>query len=189
VPRKPREEEAGAIHHVFARRNEQALLFRDRRDHWVYLSMLERVVKQSGWRCLSYCLMPNHMHLVIETPRPNLARGMQRLHGDYGRWFARGRGKPGHVFGGRYGAVRVNDDQQLWAAVAYVALNPIAAGLCRTPERWPWSSHGATVGAAETPAWLDLRRLLELLGGGSGGDPRRRYARYVAERQALLAGP
>jgi hypothetical protein len=112
---------------------------------------------------------------------------MQRLHGDYGRWFARCRGTAGHVFGSRYGAVRVSDDKQLWAAAAYIALNPVAAGLCPTPERWPWSSHRTTVGTTQGTGCLDVDRLLELLGAGVGGDARRRYARYVAEQRTATS--
>jgi hypothetical protein len=131
--------------------------------------------------------MPNHVHLLIETPRPNLARGMQLLHGAYGRRFAGARGGPGHVFGGRYGSVRVRDDKQLWAAAAYVAVNPVTAGLCAAPEAWRWSSHRAVIAddAARASPWLDVARLLLLLSGSAGGDPRRVYAKYVAARLAV----
>jgi hypothetical protein len=133
--------------------------------------------------------MPNHLHLLIETPQPNLGRGMQRLHGDYGRWFSDRRGKAGHVFQGRYGAVRVQDDRQLWAVAAYIARNPVEAGLCEVPEAWRWSSHRATAGGDLGPGWLDHHRLLDLLGGGAGGDPQERYAAYVADRTQPAAPP
>ena len=169
------------MHHVFARHNEQRLLFRDDVDRTRYLKLLAGVVGRFEWRCLAYCLMPNHMHLLVETPHPNLGAGMQYVHGHYGRWFADRRGQPGHVFQGRYGAKRVRDDRQLWAAAAYIAANPVEARLCAEPAAWRWGSHAATVGRTAAPGWLDVGRLLELLGAG-GPDARRRYAAYVAER-------
>lgn len=172
---------------MFARQNEQRLLFRDDGDHRRYLAMLAGVVGRFGWRCLAYCLMPNHVHLLIETPKPNLGRGMQRLHGDYGRWFADRRGRGGAVFQGRFGTTRVTDDDQLWTAAGYVAANPVAAGLCPTPEAWRWSSHAATSGLAPAPSWLDDRRLLELLSGTTGRRSRASYAAFVAARLAEAA--
>lgn len=182
MPRKPREEEAGAVHHVFARHNEQRLLYRDEADHRLYLRLLAGTVGRFGWRCMAYCLMPNHMHLLIETPRPNLGRGMQYLHGHYGRRFADRRGQAGHVFQGRYGARRVVDDEQLWTVAAYIAANPVDAGLCTSPEDWAWGSHTAIAGLVTVPAWLDVARLFELLGGGTPPGARRRYLTYVSER-------
>ena len=174
---------------MFARHNDQRLLYRDEADHRRYLALLGTVALRCGWRCLAYCLLPNHLHLLLETPEPNLGRGMQRLHGDYGRWFADRRGQPGHVFQGRYGAVRVRDDDQLWTAAAYLAVNPVKAGLAASPEAWRWSSYEAAVGRTPAAPWLAVSRLLELLGAG-GGDAARRFRTSVSEQaQALRPAP
>ena len=66
--------------------------------------LLEQVVVRHGWRCLAYCLMKNHVHLLVETPEPNLAAGMRRLHGLHAQRFNKRHGHVGHVFQGRYGA-------------------------------------------------------------------------------------
>jgi len=181
VPRKPREEVAGGIHHVYARGNNKALLFVDDVDREGYLWLLGTEVGRRRWRCLSYCLMDNHMHLLIETPEPNLGRGMQRLHGDFGRGFNRRHSRSGHVFQGRYGSNPVRDDEQLWTVAGYIAANPVEAGLCRSPADWPWSSHAAVLGGLPAPAWLDLGRLYERFESW-GGDPRERYLDAVASR-------
>jgi putative transposase len=173
VPRKLREEAEGAVHHVYARGNDQQVIYRDVVDRQTYLGLLDRVVRVTGWRCLAYCLMDNHVHLLIETPRPNLGLGMQELHGRYGRRFNDRHGRGGHLFQGRYGATRVTRDAQLWATVRYIALNPVSAGLCAEPARWRWSSAGAA------PSWLDAGRLLDYL-GAAGGDPAARYADLLA---------
>jgi putative transposase len=170
MPRKPRDEMEGAVHHVFARGNDRREIYVDDLDRRIYLATLGRVTRRQRWRCLSYCLMPNHVHLLVETPHANLGSGMQRLHGDYAQVFNERHGRSGHVFQGRFGSVRMASDEQLWAAAAYVALNPVTAGLCRAPEEWPWSSHASTMQPRRRPAWLDVARLLshfEGLGGNS----------------------
>ena len=180
MPRPPRDELAGAIHHVFARGNAKQLIYRDDADRERYLALLGRAVVRQRWRCLAYCLMDNHMHLVLETPDPNLGRGMQWLHGCYGEAFNLRHGRSGHVFQGRYGAVRVRSDAQLLMVARYVARNPVDAGLCGEPEAWPWGSHAIAAGArSDAPIWLDTARLHEFF-GANGGDARRRYQQFIA---------
>lgn len=180
MPRRPREEVAGAVHHVYARGNDRRRIFGDDADRHGYLRLFAAVSKQQRWCGLAYCLMDNHLHLLIETPEPNLGVGMQRLHGAYGRDFNARHERDGHVFQGRYGSVRLRSDAHLWTAAAYIAANPIVAGACARPEDWPWNSHAAIVHRTE-PAWLDATRLLTHF-GAAGGDARMRYLDAVAER-------
>ncbi len=169
MPRKPRQEVEDAIHHVWARGNNREGVYFDDADRRLYLLLLERVVVKFGWRCMSYCLMDNHLHLLVRTPEPNLGKGMQRLHGVYAQSFNESHGRVGHVFQGRYGSGRVLDDRQFWTVVRYIARNPVEAGLCRTAEAWKWSSHrGVLDGTA--PAWVDRAGLLERC-GTTGGEP------------------
>jgi REP element-mobilizing transposase RayT len=158
-------------------------IFVDDTDRVRYLRLLGRVVEVTGWRCLAYCLMGNHVHLLIETPRPNLGAGMQRLHGRYAQGFNRRHETVGHTFQGRYGSTRVRTDEQLLQTARYVALNPVEAGLCATAQEWPWSSYRLTVGDGRgAPAWLDATRLLEHVHRGAAGasDARKRFAAFVA---------
>ncbi|HEV2813148.1 MAG TPA: transposase [Solirubrobacteraceae bacterium] len=174
MPRKPRELVAGGVYHVYARGNNRQSIFLDDLDRRAYLRHIEHVVLKRAWLCLAYCLMPNHVHLLVETPQPDLAVGMHWLHGAYARRFNRRHRRVGHLFQGRYGAVRIEDDAQLWMTAAYIARNPVAAGHCREPEDWEWSSHAATANA-DAPPWLAANRLLEYLQGAAGGDPHERY--------------
>jgi putative transposase len=180
MDRRQREEMAGGVFHVSARGNNRERLFFDDADFERYLKLLAWVVGLTGWRCLAYCLMPNHVHLQIETPVPNLGVGMQRLQGTYAKKLNARHGRCGHVFQGRYDAVRVKDDPQFWVATKYVARNPVKAGLCERPEDWRWSSDRAVV-TRSWPEWLDVRRLLELL-SGAGGDPLERYVELTRQR-------
>ena len=168
---------AGGMHHVYARGNNRQPIFRDDHDRDAYLKTLASVTIRKRWRLLAYCLMRNHLHLLIETREPNLGSGMQRLHSLYARTFNDRHQRTGHLFEGRYGARRITSDPQLWATVAYIARNPVEAGVCDDPERYRWGSHGL-VARGEAPRWLDADRLLEHF-ADSGGDPHDRYLETV----------
>jgi putative transposase len=180
MPRKPREEFAGAVHHAFARGNAKGDIYRDDQDRLRYLALLGHVVGRKEWRCLAYCLMDNHVHLLVETPKANLGTGIQLLHGLYAQSFNKRHRRSGHVFQGRFGGVRVGSDEQLLQVARYIARNPVEGGLCGEPDAWPWSSH-ATALDRRGPVWLDTTRLLDFF-GAAGGDARRRYADFVALR-------
>lgn len=169
------------MHHVFARGNAGCVVYRDDGDRRRYLDLLGAVVTGCGWRCLAYCLMSTHVHLLVETPEENLGVGMRQLHGEYAGRFNKRYERHGHLFAGRFGSVHVRDDRQLWAVSAYIAANPVDAGLCAAAGDWAWGSHAAVAGRIVAPAWLDVARLLELLGAGSPG-ARRRYLSHVSER-------
>jgi putative transposase len=187
VPRALRQEVEGGVHHVFARGNDRRDLYRDDADRETYLALLGRVVIRQRWRCLAYCLMPNHVHLLIETPEANLGAGMQRLHGLYAHLFNERHGRCGHVFQGRYGSVLLVTDEHLWAVAAYLALNPVRAGLCARPEQWPWGSHAVVHGRRAPRRWLDHARLLRHF-EGLGGDPMERYSALVSDDPRHDAG-
>src|SRR4051812_28426682 len=133
----------------------------------MYLSMLGKTVDRARWRCLAYCLMDNHVHLLVETPEANLGFGMQRLHGSYALSLNQRHKRSGHVFQGRYGSTWVKDEPQLWTVVRYVALNPVEAGLGEAVD-WRWSSHAAILGGGG-PGWVDVDRLLSFFWAGGGG--------------------
>ena len=124
------------------------------RDRMTYLRMLGAAVRRYRWTCLSFCLMDNHFHLLLETPEPNLGVGMQHLQGAFAQKFNRRHTLVGHVFQGRYKNVRVTSDAQLVMALRYIALNPVAAGLCEDARDWRWSSYALLVEGI-APALVD----------------------------------
>lgn len=160
MPRQPRQEGADAIHHVFARGNRAAAIFLDDEDRHAYLRLLGTTIRRHEWRCLVYCLMTNHVHLLIETPAANLGAGVHLLHGEYAMHFNERHGTVGHLFQSRYGAKRIEDEVHLITVARYLEANPVEAGLVTRPEDWPWSSRGTPV----APPWLAADRLRELLG-------------------------
>ena len=158
MARKLRENIEGGSYHVFARGNDKQAIFRDDFDRNRYLQLLGEVVVAREWGCLAYCLMDNHMHLLVETPSADLSSGMQWLHGRYARAFNVRHHRVGHLFQGRYGAVRMTSNTQVLTVASYIALNPVEAGLCRRPNDWKWSSYGAAK-SRKAPCWLDVELL------------------------------
>jgi putative transposase len=167
MPRPPRPLIAGGIYHVFNRGVVRLPIFIDTLDRVGFLDGLGDVVERCSWRCLAYCLMGNHFHLLVETPSPDLDRGMQRLESLYARDFNHRYEREGHLFQRRYGASVLADDDLIRHIARYVVQNPVRAGLCRAPGDWPWSSHRATLGHVRLPSFLAAERLLRLFGGQS----------------------
>jgi REP element-mobilizing transposase RayT len=139
VARKPRENVVGGIYHVFARGNDRRPVFVDDADRYAYLMILSEVCGQAEWTRLAHCLMNNHVHLLLETPLPNLSEGMQRIQSRYAQRFNRRHDRSGHLFQGRFKSVRVVSDAQLITVTRYIAMNPVEAGLCESAELWHWS--------------------------------------------------
>jgi putative transposase len=185
VPRPLRAQFPGAIYHVVSRGVLRLPIFLDAGDRPLFLVLLEDAIDRYRWCCHAYCLMGNHFHLLLETPEPNLAAGMQVLNSRYAQLFNRRHGRRGHVFEARYGDVLVVRETQLVSTARYIVLNPVRAAICRNAEDWPWSSFAATTGNASAPPWLTTERLLAEF----DSDPTRAraaYARFVAAGAAEL---
>jgi putative transposase len=164
MPIPPRLQIAGAVYHVATRATGPSELFRDREDRVRLLRILERVVRKYGWRLHAYCLMVTHYHLVLTTPEPNIARGMQLLNSVYARTFNERHGRIGHLVAARYSATIIETEGHAFEVTRYVPLNPVRSELCDRPEDYPWSSYAATIGLRKEPAFLDSRWILERFG-------------------------
>jgi REP element-mobilizing transposase RayT len=173
----------GALYHVFARGNERRPIFGDETDYTRFLELLESAIARYEWVCQSYCLMTNHYHLLVETPRANLPAGMRHLNGCYTQDFNRRRKRVGHLFQGRYMSVLVEKELGLLSVVRYIARNPIRAGMCERPEEWRWSSYAATIGEKAAPPWLATNWLIEHF-GGTREQARQRLRAYVESKDA-----
>ena len=177
-----------AIAHVTSRGNARAAIFLDEADYLGLLRMLAQLVPARGWRCHAYCLMPNHVHLLLETPELDLAGGMMLLKGRYARRFNVRHDRVGHVFQARYHAEPVTRDEHLLEASRYIVLNPVRAGLCAEAGEWPWSSYLATAGSVDC-SWIECETIWELAGGpagfrafvAAGAEPQR--ATMIAQRR------
>lgn len=145
MPRPPRLQLAGGTYHVTSRGNRRQAIYQDDDDRRRFLALRDRVVCRCGWRLRAYCLMTNHFHLLLETPKPNLSAGMQWLKCNYAAYFNERHSLDGHLFQQRFGSRLIETDEHLAEALSYIAFNPVRAGLCDHPSAWPWSSfYGAT---------------------------------------------
>ncbi len=188
MPRQHRIQVAGGIYHVTARGNRRQAIFCDDTDYARFLELLNLVVSRYGWRCHAYCLMPNHVHLVVETPEPNLSAGMQRLNGTYAQWFNLRYGYSGHLFQGRFYGELVESTYHLLELARYVVLNPVRAGLCRDASGWRWSSFRAFVGDARRAAFLTVTWLLSQFGRDLGR-AREAFRQFVLDAPARPRPP
>jgi putative transposase len=166
MARKLRIQYPGAVYHVMNRGDRQEAIFRDDHDRRCFLETLGEVCAKTGWQVHAYCLMPNHFHLVVETPQPNLVAGMKWFLGTYTGRFNRRHKLFGHLFSGRYKALVVDGTTPgyLNTVCDYVHLNPVRAKLLGAEEplrAYAWSSlPGYVQRGARRPAWLRVDRLL-----------------------------
>lgn len=165
MARSLRHEHPGAVYHVSSRGNARGAIFLGGEDEASFFETLGRVVRDAGWICHAYCLMPNHFHILLETPKPNLARGMQRLNSTFAQSFNRRNARIGHVLQGRYHAVLLEKESHLLEVCRYVVLNPVRARLCSNPAAWAASSYRASAGLAPCPSFLTVDWLLAQIGG------------------------
>ena len=126
------------LSHVTLRGNGKQTIFLDDVDYSTFPRMLMAVKAQFAWLIHTYCLMPNHYHLVVETEQP-LSKAMHVLNGRYARRFNKRHGRTGHLFEGPYDAKPVDSDEYFTECLRYVADNPVRAGLCGIAADWPWS--------------------------------------------------
>ncbi len=183
MPRHGRFLEGDGPLHLTARGTNRKAIFLDEHDNRAFIHGLGRTCRAHGWSCLAYCLMVNHVHLVIAGDSDGISRGMKSLLGGYAQRFNKRHAQSGHVFGDRFHHVRVDDDRQLHALIRYVALNPVRAGLVDHPEGWPWSSHASVMRGVAPPDALDVTALLALFPAPPGHPDRARGA-----LQQLVAG-
>lgn len=186
MARPLRIEYAGAIYHVLSRGDRREAIFTRDADRELFLELLARTCWRTGWQIHAYCLMSNHFHLVIETPRSNLSAGMQWLLGSYTQKFNRRHRLSGHLFGGRYKALLVDGRRgaYLRQVCDYVHLNPVRAAILRTKDKvhsYRWSSCAHYLkNKRKRPGWLRTDRLLGEHGlRGDKARARREFSRRM----------
>ena len=154
----------GAVYHLTSRGNARQRIFFTDRDRELFLQTLSQVISRYSWICHAYCLMANHYHLLIETPKANLSLGMRQLNGLYTQSFNRQHRLVGHLFQGRFKAILVEKDSYLLELCRYIVLNPVRVKRSGQIGAWKWSSFRATVGSAAVPEFLTVDWVLGQFG-------------------------
>jgi putative transposase len=130
----------GGVAHLTAHGVDDQPIFRSDLDRFSLLAHLRRVTERVRWRVLAWCFMDTHYHLLVVAGRdPRVSWAMQTLNSVYAREFNHRHRRRGHLFGERYTDTAVTSDEHLDAAIAYILMNPVAAGIVRRPDEWPWS--------------------------------------------------
>jgi REP element-mobilizing transposase RayT len=147
MARKLRLEYEGAIYHVMNRGDRREPIFKDDVDRKRFLQTLAECCGKTDWQVHAWCLMDNHFHLVVETPKANLVAGMKWFLGTYTGRFNRRHKLFGHLFSGRYKALIVDGSGSgyLRTVCDYVHLNPVRAKLLGKEQKlkaYEWSSYG-----------------------------------------------
>jgi len=189
MARPIRVEFAGAVYHVMARGNERRAIYRDDEDRRRFMDTVGEMAERFGIRVHGYCLMPNHYHLIVETPRGNLSQAVGWLQVTYTVRFNRRHRRSGHLFQGRFKAQLVEADEYAQWLVEYIHLNPVRPRRKSEPiaperaaelDRYAWSSHRDYAGLRAKPVnWLCLewRRYW----GRNAGEARQHYRQRMSE--------
>jgi REP element-mobilizing transposase RayT len=127
------------IYHLGTRGVDRCCVYADDDDRRRFLSLLASVVADYDWHMHTLCLMTNHYHLVVETELRLLSLGVQRLNGRYAEQFNARFERSGHLWGDRFWARIVLDEDHLREVCEYVLQNPVRAGLVQHAADWPWS--------------------------------------------------
>jgi putative transposase len=188
MARRLRLQYPGAIYHVMARGNGRQDIVCDDVDRSRLLADLGKAAVRCRWQIYAFAIMSNHLHVVLKTPQPNLARGMQTFLSGYANVWSRRHQFCGHVFQGRYRTELVEDETYLWPVTRYVHLNPVRTGVVEYPADWAWSSYPGYAHRGRRLEWVAYDAVLASRTGASGGqNPERAYRRYVMA--ALLEPP
>jgi REP element-mobilizing transposase RayT len=191
MARKIRIQYAGAVYHVMARGNQGRGIYANDQHRELWLQTLAEACGQTGWRVHAYVLLPNHYHLLVETPEANLVAGMKWLQSTYAQRYNSRHKVFGHLFQGRYKALVVDGAAGNYFGVVstYIHLNPARAHLLRVGKdslgQYQWSSYPAYVRAGvRRPPWLTVQRIMSNLGLRPGD--RAGYTAYVEGRMLEL---
>jgi putative transposase len=187
MPRRPRVFVAGAFYHVYCRFGHGAAVFRETEEADRFVAILREVARTDSLTLLAWCLMPTHYHLAVRTGTRPLWKSLRLIQGRFAVCYTRRHRTLGAIWQGRYKAKLVTSTDSLCRLLAYIHLNPVKAGLTRSPAGYSYSGHRELLGRAPI-VLTDVRETLALFGERLG-EARRAYAAMVnAGRQAAWLG-
>jgi REP element-mobilizing transposase RayT len=185
MPRGPRLDAPGVVHHVRARGIERRKIFRDDVDREDFLERLALVTEGERAFVYAWALIPNHFHLAIRTGTMSLAGIMRRLLTGYAVSFNLRHKRHGHLFQNRYKSTVVDEEAYLLALVRYIHRNPLRAGLVRSMDalaQYPWTGHASLMGVAKH-SFQDHDEILRRFGQRQA-NARKSLARFVSDHEA-----
>jgi REP element-mobilizing transposase RayT len=169
------------------RGNRRAVIFRDNRDRQWFDRILVNALEECDVELLCATEMTTHFHLGVQTPHGNISDFMQQLDGEFAQYSNRRHKNVGHLFQGRFKAVVIEDDIQLFTAIWYIYANPCEGRLVNRFEEWPWSTYAATVGLKPVPRHLSLSWLQTLFPAESLEASRRIFRHCMEQAEPVIA--
>ena len=142
MPRAAREKSESGYYHVILRGIGKQILFEDDEDNERFLSTVQRYRMELGFELVAYCLMENHVHLLLRDTKDQLNLIMKKIAGSYAYYFNHKNDRSGHLFQDRFGSEAVEDDDYLLTVIRYIHRNPEKAGIAKAGE-YRWSSYDA----------------------------------------------
>ncbi len=142
MPRNARIIMDNACYHIITRGHQKQNLFICESDYSKYLALLKKYKHKYHFLLYAYCLMPNHIHLVIEPKKhKQLSKIMHGLNLSYTIWFNKTYDKVGHLYQDRFKSMIIQKDEYLFSCINYIELNPVRAGIIEQPDKYSWSSY------------------------------------------------
>lgn len=149
MPRRARIRSSTDIYHVMMRGVNKQKIFHNSVDSRMFLRSLQKYKEKCGYKVYAYCLMPNHIHLLIGAGNEPLDHSIKRLNNSFVFWYNRKYERVGHLFQNRYKSEPVEDDSYFLTALRYIIQNPMKAGLENAPGEYPWSSYSGYAGMCD----------------------------------------
>jgi len=166
MPRQPRLDAPGTLHHVIGRGIEKTKIFRKEEDRADFLERLSALCHEEALHVYAWALMSNHFHLLVRTGTQSLSGNMRKILTGYVVNFNRRHKRYGHLFQNRYKSIICEDDPYLLELTRYIHLNPLRAGVVKSIEalnKYPWTGHSALIGNVERN-WQDVKTILSYFG-------------------------
>ena len=168
-----------AWYHVMNRGRRGEDIFADEQDYTMFTKLLTETSEMWNIRVAAYCLLPNHYHMLVQTPDANISRSMRHLNGVYTQRYNNRHQCDGQLFRGRYKSILIDTDSYLLQAVRYIHRNPLKAGLTDKLDAYPWSSHKGYISVAKKWEWLHKNHVFSML-SKNRKDWLRYYRRWVS---------
>lgn len=140
MPNSKRLISASGIYHVMLRGNNRQRIFEDDEDYRYFLEIIGRYRKQSGFILYAWCLLPNHVHLLLKEKSEPVSLLIQRIEVSFISWYNRKYDRTGHLFQGRFRSEVVEDSNYFLKVIRYIHMNPVKAEICKAPDAYPYSS-------------------------------------------------
>jgi REP element-mobilizing transposase RayT len=182
MPRGPRLDAPGILHHIIARGIERTKIFLTDADRADFLARLGDLALETETPIYAWCLIPNHFHILIRSGAAPLSTVMRRLLTGYAVHFNRKHRRSGHLFQNRFKSIAVEEEPYFLELLRYIHLNPVRAGLVGDLDAldgYPWTGHAALLGRASNP-WQDTEFALAHFGATLQG-AREKYRQFVCE--------